>query len=153
MPNLFPSVSNASSPATELGGTSGGQVKFGRSWRFDYGKGDFTTTPTGKIAASADVEAWLEWCKKTLHTERYTYLAYSRSYGQEFEELIPRNLSRRANESEIVRMTTEALKVDPRTYGVGAFSFEWEGERCYFQCEVTNVRGQKSRIDGSVVTG
>lgn len=153
MPNLFPLASGSSPQAAEgSGGTAGGQVKFGRSWRFDYEKGDFVTTPTGKIAACTGVEAWLEWCNKTLRTERYTYVAYSRSYGQQFEELIPRNLSRRANESEIVRLTREALKTDPRTDKVAAFAFQWEGEQCYFQCEVTNVRGQKSTIEGSVVT-
>lgn len=153
MPNLFPVGAGGGSSSADNGVSFGGQVKFGRSWRFDYAKGDFVTTPTGKIAACADVEAWLEWCNKTLRTERYTYLAYSRSYGQEYEELIPRQLSRQASESEIVRMTTEALKTDPRTLGAGGFTFEWEGERCYFQCEVTNVRGQKYRMDGSVVTG
>ncbi|MEF3302389.1 DUF2634 domain-containing protein [Paenibacillus sp. GYB003] len=153
MPNLFPVAGESSgTPAGSTDGTAAGQVKFGRSWRFDYELGDFVTTPTGKIAECSDAEAWLEWCKKTIRTERYTYLAYSRKYGQEYDELIPRNLSRRAVESEIVRMTTEALKTDPRTDRVGPFSFEWDGERCFFQCEATNVRGQKSRMDGSVVT-
>lgn len=152
MPNLFPLSGGGIPTETEVDGTAGERVKFGRSWRFDYEKGDFVTTPTGKIAASTGAEAWLEWCKKTLHTERYTYLAYSRNYGQEFDELIPRNLMRRANESEIVRITRESLLTDPRTNRVDGFTFEWEGDRCYFQCEATNVRGQKSRIDGSVVT-
>lgn len=153
MPNLFPVAEGSSGiPGASLNGSAVNQVKFGRSWRFDYELGDFVTTPTGKIAVCTDTEAWLEWCKKTIRTERYTYLAYSRNYGQEYEELIPRNLSRRAIESEIVRMTTEALKTDPRTNRVGPFSFEWDGDRCFFQCELTNVREQKTRIDGSVVT-
>jgi hypothetical protein len=155
MPNLFP-IASGNSPQAQTtagsGGMSGGKVKFGRSWRFDYEKGDFVLTPTGKIPTCTGVDAWLEWCKKTLRTERYTYVAYSRNHGQQFEELIPRHLSRRANESEIVRMTREALKTDPRTNQVAAFSFAWEGERCTFQCEVTNVRGQTFTIDGSVVT-
>ncbi|GAA3410349.1 DUF2634 domain-containing protein [Paenibacillus hodogayensis] len=152
MANLFPLTDGTTPPGTTGRMADGGQVKFGRSWRFDYDKGDFVTTPTGAVAPSTDAEAWLEWCKKALHTERYTYLAYSRSYGQEFDELIPRNLTRPAAESEIVRMTTEALKLDPRTSRVGGFAFQWEGERCFFQCDVSNVRGQKSRIEGSVVT-
>lgn len=152
MPNLFPASDNGSAPTSAIRPGAAVQAKFGRSWRFDYDRGDFVTTPTGKVAESTDAEAWLEWCKKAIRTERYTYLAYSRGYGQEYDEIIPRNLTRQEVESELVRMTTEALKTDPRTDRVGPFSFEWDGERCLFQCELTNVRQQKSRIDGSVVT-
>lgn len=133
-------------------GMGGRSVQFGRSWRFDYDRGDFVTTPTGKIASCSGAEAWVECCKKSLQTERYTYLAYSRNYGQEYDELIPRNLTRSSAESEIVRMTTETLKLDPRTSQVGGFTFQWEGERCFFQCDISNIRGQKSKIEGSVVT-
>ncbi|MFC3769721.1 DUF2634 domain-containing protein [Paenibacillus sp. GCM10012303] len=150
MPNLFPIGSGA--PDGKANETTNGAVRFGRSWRFDYERGDFVVTPTGKIAGSAETDAWIEWCKKALRTERYTYLAYSRNYGQEFDDLIARNLPRPANESEIVRIATETLKTDPRTGSVGGFSFTWEGDRCSFQCEVTSVRGQKTTIDGSVVT-
>lgn len=153
MPNLFPVESDG--PGSGNGASeeiAGGTVRFGRSWRFDYDKGDFVVTPTGQIATCTDTDAWVEWCKKALRTERYTYLIYSRNYGQEFDELIPRNLTRKANELEIIRITTETLKTDPRTGSVGGFSFAWENGRCTFQCEITNVRGQKWTIDGSVVT-
>ncbi|PYI52551.1 DUF2634 domain-containing protein [Paenibacillus flagellatus] len=154
MPNLFPITGGSPNPTpgTANESSGGGQVKFGRSWRFDYEAGDFVLTPTGTVATCTDADAWLEWCKKALCTERYTYLAYSRQYGHEFDELIPRNLTRQANELEIARIATETLKTDPRTSRVDGFSFTWEGERCYFQCEVTNVRGQKARMEGSVVT-
>lgn len=150
MPNLFPTTSG--SEEGRANETSANAIRFGRSWRFDYELGDFVLTPTGKIAGCTDTDAWIEWCKKALRTERYTYLAYSRNYGQEFDDLIARGLPRASNESEIARIATETLKTDPRTGSVGGFSFTWEGDRCSFQCEVTSVRGQKTTIDGSVVT-
>lgn len=130
---------------------SGGTVTFGRSWRFDYRMGDFVMTPTGKIAEAADTDAWVEWCRKALQTERYRYMAYSRNYGQEFDDLIGSGLSRSAVESEIRRLTRETLMSDPRTAGVDDFRFRWEEDRCYYTCTITNVRDETGSITGSVV--
>lgn len=126
-------------------------VAFGRSWRFDYELGDFVKAPTGKIAVATDTDAWVEWCRKALQTERYRYMAYSRDYGQEFDGLIGSGLSRSAVESEIRRLTRETLMSDPRTAGVDDFGFRWEEDRCYYTCTITNVRDETGSITGSVV--
>ena len=144
MPNLFPIGSSSTDSTPET--TS--SIQFGRSWMFDFDAGDFVLTPTGKVAESEGVDAWLEWCKKVIRTERYKYLIYSRNYGQEFEDLISRHLPRAANESEIIRIVTETLMVDPRTASVGNFTFRWEGDQCFFTCTVTNVRGQTGTVEG-----
>ncbi|MDG0792767.1 DUF2634 domain-containing protein [Cohnella ginsengisoli] len=116
-------------------------------------RGEFVLTPTGKIAeASADAEAWLEWCRKALATERYRHLVYSRLYGQEFESLIGLGLSRAAVESEIARIASETLLADPRTARVGGFVFTWQGDACSFACSVTSVRDEAGTIEGSVVS-
>lgn len=80
-------------------------------------------TPTRKIARADDTAAWVVWCEKAIRTPRYRHLIYSRSYGQEFEELIGKGYSRAVQESEIERIATETLMVDPRTLSVGDFSF------------------------------
>lgn len=129
----------------------GGTVSFGRSWRFDFGLGEFVMTPTGKIAVAADTDAWVEWCRKALQTERYRCMAYSRNYGQEFDGLIGSGLSRSAVESEIRRLTRETLMSDPRTARVDDFSFRWEEDRCYYTCTISNVRDETGSITGSVV--
>lgn len=147
MPNLFPLAAGGGAQAAKTAGA----VKFGRSPKFDHALGEFVMTQTGKIAECTDTEAWLEWCQKALRTERYRHLVYSRSYGQEFEELIARHLSRQANEMEIQRITTETLKVDPRTAEVRHFTFEWKNDQCSFHCEIVNVRGEQKNITGSVV--
>lgn len=148
MPNLFPTETSTALPESKTG-----MVQFGKSWTFDFAAGDFNLTPTGKVADSADEVAWLEWCKKALMTARYWFLIYSRNYGQEFDDLISRHLTRAGNESEIKRITTESLKVDPRTKAVENFTFTWEGDRCYFTCEVSNVRGETANISGQAVIG
>lgn len=150
MPNLFP-ITNEDVPLAST--PPAASVKFGRSFRFDFGAGDFVTTPTGSVAEAGGADAWVEWCKKAIRTERYRYLIYSRNYGQEFDDLIARHLTRTANESEIRRTTTETLQVDKRTASVGNFVFSWEDSRCSFSCEVTNVLGEQATIDGSVVIG
>lgn len=146
MPNLYPTDT---ATTTELAETTA-EVTFGKSWRFDFDKGDFVQTPTGKVATSEDEDAWLEWCQKAILTDRYRYLIYGRNHGQEFEDLIRRNLNRVGNESEIKRIITECLMVDPRTASVDNFTFIWDGDRCFFTCQVTSIRETAGTISGEV---
>ncbi|CAI6068948.1 DUF2634 domain-containing protein [Cohnella sp. JJ-181] len=150
MANLFPAATIAAEVLADGPEASG--ASFGRSWRFDFDAGEFVLTPTGKIAGAAeDAEAWLEWCRKALATERYRHLVYSRLYGQEFESLIGLGLSRAAVESEIARIASETLLADPRTARVEGFTFAWQGDTCSFACSVTSVRDEAGTIEGSVV--
>ncbi|QJD86720.1 DUF2634 domain-containing protein [Cohnella herbarum] len=147
MANLFPTEE----PIEEVVDTGSDDVFFGRSWRFDFEAGEFVTTPSGKIAGSEGKEAWLEWCKKALMTERYRHLVYSRNYGQEFNELIRSGLSRSAIEMEIERITIETLMSDPRTASVDGFTYEWSEDGCYFNCNVSNVHEESAEIQGRAV--
>ena len=149
MPNLFPEA-DTTTTTTEEQETST-QVNFGRSFYFDFNEGEFIKTATGKLQELDDIDAWVEWCRKALKTARYRYLAYTRSYGQEFEDLISRHLTREGNESEIKRLTTECLMLDPRTQSVDNFVFEWNGNEVYFTFEVTNVRNETVTLTESVV--
>jgi hypothetical protein len=149
--NLFPLNTTPAADNPVQSAEESVAVKFGRSWRFDFEAGEFVLTPTGKIAVAEGTDAWAEWCRKALHTERYRYLAYSRDYGQEFEGLIGSGLSRSAVESEIRRIATETLMYDPRTAGVDGFSFNWDADMCQFACTITNVRDETGSITGSVV--
>lgn len=148
MANLYPTVEAEVAQASD---SDSGTVAFGRSYRFDFEAGEFVLTPTGRIAALEDTDAWLQWCAKALLTERYRYLAYSRGYGQEFDSLIGLGLTREAAESEIARIATETLMADPRTAAVRNFSFSWERDGCIFTCEVANVREETGTVQGSVV--
>lgn len=126
------------------------EVAFGRSWQFDFDTGDFVMTPTGKVAAADETTAWVVWCQKAIRTPRYRHLIYSRDHGEEFDDLIGKGYSRAIQESEIQRIVTETLMVDPRTANVGDFTFEWRDDACYFTCRITNVRDEETVIEGSV---
>lgn len=151
MANLFPEIEALAAQDETTMDEGNVTVPFGRSWRFDFAVGEFVLTPTGKIAETEGTDAWAEWCRKALHTERYRYLAYSRDYGQEFEGLIGSGLSRSAVESEIRRIAAETLMYDPRTAGVEQFGFAWEADTCQFTCTIANVRDETGTITGSVV--
>ncbi len=155
MPNLLPTSppTAADTSAGEPGFAGSRQAVFGTSWRFDLEAGEFVTTPTGAVAETRDVEAWLEWCRKAAGTSRYRHLAYGADYGQECADLIARQLGREGNEAEIKRMVTECLTVDPRTASVSSFAFEWQGDTVRFTCELTNSRGEIGRLSGKVVVG
>ncbi|WP_256758702.1 DUF2634 domain-containing protein [Cohnella sp. WQ 127256] len=126
-------------------------IAFGRSWRFDYEAGEFVVTPSGKVASFEGTNAWMEWCKKALQTERYRHLIYSRSYGQEFNELIRSGLPRAAIEMEIQRITTETLEMDPRTASVDSFTYKWLNDSCYFTCIISNIHEETIELQGRVV--
>lgn len=128
-------------------------AQWGRSWRFDFERGEFVLTPTGKVAEADEFEAWVEWCRKTLYTPRYEYLVYSSDYGHELNDLIGRGYTREAIESEIQRIVTETLMVDPRTDRVENFRFEWSGDEVRFTCEIVSTRGESAEIGRTVVIG
>jgi phage baseplate assembly protein W len=151
VPNLYPTEEVTVTPETSE--TSASQVKFGRSWRFDFDTGDFVLNPIGKVATANELDAYIEWCQKALLTPRYWYPIYSRNYGSEFKDLIGRGLTSEAIESEIKRMVTETLMVDPRTAAVDNFSFTWESDTVSFICEVTMARGETAEISSKVVIG
>ena len=148
MANLFPTETVTATSGTD---ETASQVTFGTSWQFDFEKGEFVTTVTGKAVQTHDTDAWVEWCQKALITQRYRYLIYGRLYGQEFEDLIRKNLNRAGNESEIKRIATEALMVDPRTAKVDNFMFTWDGDTVYFTCQITNVWDETATVSNKVV--
>jgi hypothetical protein len=144
MVNIYPTDVPAATPETTV--TPASRVNFGTSWNFDFTAGDFVTTATGQGVPTQGVQAWTDWGLKALLTLRYKYPVYSRIYGQDFDDLIRRNLTRAANESEIQRIVTETLMVDPRTAKVDAFAFAWDGATCYFTCQITSVKAETATI-------
>lgn len=117
---------------------------------YDFQNQEFITTTTGKFVTVEDDLAWVEWCKKALLTERWRYLIYTSSYGQELEDLIGLGLPRDVAESEIKRIVTECLKQNELTDTVENFQFTWEGDSVYFTCEVTSINGFSTKLEGEV---
>ncbi|MEK3827404.1 contractile injection system sheath initiator [Paenibacillus sp. FSL K6-1558] len=151
MPSLFPETGMVWGDEEDLSGAASEEVRFGRSWRYDYDAGDFVLTPSGKVATADAHEAWVQWCIKAVKTPRYRHVIYSRDYGSELEDLIGQGDSRGVMESEIARMVTETLLADPRTDAVGQFTFDWDREQCGFTCRVMSVQDEMFILESEVI--
>ncbi|MED1851825.1 DUF2634 domain-containing protein [Brevibacillus borstelensis] len=136
--NLFPSISP---DVLEEAEQEQEEVFWGRSWKFDIQAREFVTTPTGKVVEADEMEAYIQWCYAALNTPRYRHVIYSRSHGHEFDDIIGKDLTREAIESEIKRIVTETLMVSRRTSSVSNFRFRWESDALYYTCDVTTARG------------
>lgn len=153
MPELFPTQEPGLTQETTEEETAANLLQTGKTWLFDYETGDFVRTPDGRVKRVEGLEAYIQWARKTLATPRYKHLAYSGQYGQEFEDLIGRDLTKQAVESEIQRIVTETLMVNPQTVEVGQFSFEWQEDALFYTCSVLTVFGEaqlEGRIEGVV---
>lgn len=96
---------------------------------FDFEKGDFKLDGAGRIETAPPYDAWVQWCLKTVYTQRWACLGYSGQVGVELEEAFNQG-DRAACESYIEYTVTEALLADPyaRTKRVYDFNFEWKAD-------------------------
>ena len=98
-----------------------------KSVYFDFEKGDFSLDSNGEIKTATPYDAWVQWCLKTVLTQRWAFLAYSTQAGVEIEEAFAQQ-DRKAQESYMEKTITEALLADPyqRTKRVYDFTFVWK---------------------------
>jgi len=120
--------------------------KYGKSWLFDFAKGDFVLDGAGRIMIADGYTAWAQWCVKTILTQRFAHVIYSFDYGTELEEAL-KQPSRKAVEAEMERAITEALLADPRTEMVKDFVFEWEGNTVKVSFVAVPVVGPPERLE------
>lgn len=94
---------------------------------FDFETGDFKLDNGGRIETASPYDVWVQWCLKTVYTQRWAYLGYSDQIGVEMEEAFNQE-SGEAAESYIEYTISEALLADPysRTKRVYDFNFKWE---------------------------
>ncbi|GAB6988046.1 DUF2634 domain-containing protein [Paenibacillus pini] len=152
MPNLFPMTDEMTwTDITDTDALENSRAVFGRSWRYDFGAGEFVMSPTRKVAIADEKSAWVVWCEKAIRTPRYRHLIYSRGYGSELEELIGSSYGHAVQESEIQRTVKETLLADTRTASVDNFTFSWNGEACHFTCRIRNVRDETEIVESVVI--
>ncbi|MGD9663290.1 MAG: DUF2634 domain-containing protein [Porticoccaceae bacterium] len=120
--------------------------QYGKSWLFDFEKGDFVTDGAGRVIEADGYTAWAQWCVKAVLTERFAHVIYSSDYGTELEQAM-RQPSRAAAEAELERAITEALLVDPRTERITDFTFEWEGDAVKVGFTAVPVIGTPERVE------
>lgn len=82
-----------------------------KEYDWDFEKNDFVLV-NGKNVIVTGKEAVKVWVWKAFKTERYRYLIYSWNYGQEFDTVINKGLSREALKSELIRTIKETLMIN-----------------------------------------
>jgi len=144
MPNLYPTFEPPTIVEQEQPQLA---PEYPESYLFDFEKGDFVRDAAGRIMVADGHRAWVQWCVKTVLTERLACLAYSWNYGAEVEQA-RKQPDRALVEMEIERTITEALMVDPRTELVRDFSFKWRADELYVSFTIVPVIGEPARIEG-----
>lgn len=91
--------------------------KMGKSFLFDFKKGDFVLKD-GRLVEAFDFQALIVWIEKILRTERYRYKVYAREdkneYGVVLEDLIVgNNFPHAFVEAELKREISQALIKHP----------------------------------------
>ena len=109
------------------------------SVRFDFVTGDFLRDGAGRMIIADGKDAWIQWCIKTVHTERLACMAYSSDIGTEMEDAL-RHSDVAAVESAVERTITEALMTNPRTEYLRGFVFAWSADALH--CSFT-VKGKE----------
>lgn len=147
--NLFPDDSIFEDIDFTEGESEENLDDFKKSYAYDFEKGDFKRGPDGKILLVDRLEAYIQWCQKSLLTKRLKHLSYTDVYGQEYYTLIGEGLSKAAIELEVERMTREALMVHPYTKEVNNFTFTWSQnkEELYFEFDVMTVLDELFTLD------
>lgn len=144
MPNLYPSfeVPALSQPKAGLAAPT-----YGKAWAFDFRTGDFVLDGSGRLVELDGHNAWVQWCLKTVQTQRYAHLIYTNQYGCEVLDAVRTATTRRSAESEVTRVITEALLADARTRTVRDFAFTWAGDELSLSCSVEPVVGSAARLE------
>jgi len=142
MPNLFPTFEMPDLVEQEIESTP----NYGKSWLFDFEKGDFVLDGAGRVVEADEHTAWVQWCIKTVLTERFAFLIYSTDYGTEIEQALSQK-TKKTTEAELERVISEALLADPRTERVTDFTFEWEGDAVKVAFTAVPVIGPPERVE------
>jgi hypothetical protein len=107
---------------------------------FDFVSGQLLTKG-GQYYYVEKNEAIKVWIWKALFASRYTYLAYSTSYGNEIYTLIGRYLEKDLLYSELRRMIEEALLCNPYITSLTDFDITREGAKVVCNFSVNTIYG------------
>jgi hypothetical protein len=111
-----------------------------RDWALDETRQQLATRG-GKPYYVDGLPALRTWIWKALVTDRNTYSAYSKEFGNDLR-LIERTTDLDIVKSELKRLISEALLVSPYIKNVRDFSFERSDSAIYVTCTVDTVYGE-----------
>jgi hypothetical protein len=112
------------------------------AWSFETDK--FIYDDNGNHVIVEGNEALKVWIYKALKTERYDYIAYSWQYGIELKPFIGKVMGVQERFSELKRVITECLMVNPYILSIDSFEFgqEKHGETVTLKMSLTSIYGE-----------
>lgn len=118
---------------------------------FDFEAGDFRLDGAYRMTPSTGKEAYMQWCRKAVMTERDAFLAYSTDIGIEGEAALAES-DRAAVESALEKTITEALMVNTHTEYVRDFEFAWAQTNCGSRSQSRAKSGSRRPSASSIKT-
>lgn len=112
---------------------------------FDFEKGDFRLDSAYRMTVSTGQEAYIQWCRKVVETERDTCMAYSTDIGIEGESALAES-DGAAVESALEKTITEALMVNVHTEYVKDFRFSWTADELHMSFTVKGKEWEEITI-------
>ena len=115
---------------------------FGKSFLFDFNKGDFVLRD-GKMTVAEDVAALRVWIEKIMRTKRDEYKIYEGTpYGSRFDDLVVGSVFPPAFiDSELRREVEEALTQNPQIITISEFEVDRSASNCTVSFTVTLASG------------
>lgn len=115
-----------------------------KEYAWDFEHDHFIYDSNGNHILLVGNEALKVWCYKVLKTERFMYLAYSKKFGIELYPFMAKIMSVLQRKSELRRMITEALMVNPYISSIDSITFEEENrnEDMQLQIVLTTIYGE-----------
>lgn len=115
-----------------------------KEYAWDFDEDCFIYDGNGKHVLLEGNEAVKIWCYKVLKTERFMYLAYTHGFGIELYPFMAKVMGIKQRKSELKRMVTEALMVNPYIVSIDGIDFEEENlkENLEIHITMTTVYGE-----------
>ena len=138
MSEEFPFISGAAGSAEEL--------PLFKEYAWDFETDKFRYDGNGNHILLTGNDALEVWIYKALKTERFSYLAYSWGYGIELKPFIGKVMSVEERYSELKRVITECLMVNPYIKSIDKFEYAQSenGETVTLTIQLTTIYGEMS---------
>ncbi len=115
-----------------------------KEYAWDFDNDCFIYDSNGNHILLEGNEAIKVWCYKALKTERFMYLAYTHGFGIELYPFMAKVMGIMQRKSELKRIVTEALMVNPYIVSVDSISFDENNrnEEMDIRIAMTTVYGE-----------
>ncbi|MFC2315635.1 MAG: DUF2634 domain-containing protein [Selenomonas massiliensis] len=122
-----------------------GDLPLFQEYAWDFERDSFLYDVNGRHILLSGNPALEVWIYKALKTERFEYLAYSWQYGIELKPFIGKVMGVQERYSELQRVVTECLMVNPYIKSIDSFSIMPEN-----RAELVRVRITLTTVYGEV---